>query len=90
MTDDATPLFDAPLFETPVFHPPIKRSVTIAGHQTSITLEPLFWEALHAAAEARNLPLNALIAQIDVARMEADDPPGLAGALRLWLFSQKA
>ena len=52
MTDDATPLFDARLLETPVFHPPIKRSVTIAGHQTSITLEPLFWEALHAAAEA--------------------------------------
>lgn len=84
MTDVATPLFDIP-----VFHPPIKRSVTIAGHQTSITLEPLFWEALHAAAEARELPLNALIAQIDVARLEADEPPGLAGAIRLWLFTKK-
>lgn len=85
MTDN-----ESPLFHVPLFHPPIKRSVTIAGHQTSITLEPLFWEALHATAEARDLPLNALIAQIDVARLEADEPPGLAGAIRLWLFAQKA
>lgn len=90
MTDTESPLFAGPLSEVPLFHPPVKRSVTIAGHQTSITLEPLFWEALHEAAEARDLPLNALIAQIDVARLEADEPPGLAGAIRLWLFSQKA
>ena len=73
----------------PLYHPPVKRSVTIAGHQTSITLEPLFWDALHAAAEARDLPLNALVARIDVARLDADTPPGLASAIRLWLFAQK-
>ncbi|MCA1652928.1 MAG: ribbon-helix-helix domain-containing protein, partial [Sphingomonadales bacterium] len=28
------------------YHPPVKRSVTIAGHQTSISLEPMFWTAL--------------------------------------------
>lgn len=73
----------------PLYHPPVKRSVTIAGHQTSISLEPLFWEALHAEAEARDLPLNALVARIDVARLEADAPPGLASAIRLWLFADR-
>jgi predicted DNA-binding ribbon-helix-helix protein len=70
------------------FHGPIKRSVTIAGHQTSISLEPLFWAALEAAATVRALPLNALIAEIDVLRIAADDPPNLASALRSWLFAQ--
>lgn len=71
----------------PLYHPPVKRSVTIAGHQTSISLEPLFWQALQTAAEARNLPLNALVARIDVERLDADTPPGLASAIRLWLFA---
>jgi predicted DNA-binding ribbon-helix-helix protein len=64
----------------------MKRSVTIAGHQTSISLEPLFWAALESAAAARALPLNALIAEIDALRIMADDPPNLASALRSWLF----
>lgn len=68
-----------------LFHPPVKRSITIAGHQTSITLEPLFWELLRAASENRALPVNALVARIDVARMEEQEPPGLATAIRLWL-----
>ena len=65
---------------------PVKRSVTIAGHQTSISLEPLFWDALRAAADKRELPLNALIAQIDLERIGANDPPNLGSAIRLWLF----
>jgi predicted DNA-binding ribbon-helix-helix protein len=64
---------------------PVKRSVTIAGHQTSISLEPIFWEKLEAAAAARALPLNALIAAIDHARIQAENPPNLASALRTWL-----
>lgn len=68
-----------------LFHPPVKRSVTIAGHQTSITLEPLFWDLLRNASELRTLPINALVAQIDLARMDAEEPPGLATAIRLWL-----
>ena len=68
-----------------LFHPPVKRSVTIAGHQTSISLEPLFWDLLRLAAGKRDLPINALIAQIDLARMDSDEPPGLATAIRLWL-----
>lgn len=71
------------------FAPPVKRSVTIAGHPTSISLEPMFWDALRLAAEEEGLPLNALIARIDVLRMTAPDPPNLASALRLWLFMRK-
>lgn len=70
---------------TDIFHPPVKRSITIAGHQTSITLEPLFWRLLRTAAEKQGLPVNALVAQIDLQRLDADEPPGLATAIRLWL-----
>jgi hypothetical protein len=34
------------------------------------------------------VPINALVAQIDAARIEAATPPGLAGAIRLWLAAQ--
>lgn len=70
------------------FHGPVKRSITIAGHQTSISLEPVFWAALEEAARARGLPLSALVAQIDALRIVARDPPNLASALRTWLFVQ--
>jgi len=66
---------------------PVKRSITIAGHETSITLEPLFWQALETAAVARDLPLSALVAEIDALRVVADDPPNLASALRTWALT---
>ena len=65
---------------------PIKRSVMIAGHSTSISLEPVFWEALKEAAEAEGVPVSALVARIDAARVEARDPPNLGSAIRVWLF----
>ena len=68
------------------FHGPVKRSITIAGHQTSISLEPVFWTALEASAGRLALPLSALVAEIDAIRIIADDPPNLASALRTWLF----
>lgn len=68
-----------------LYRGPVKRSVQIAGHLTSISLEPLFWDMLKAAADARSLPINALVARIDVERIAADDPPNLASAIRLWL-----
>ena len=67
-------------------HPPVKRSVTIAVHPTSVSLEPLFWDALEAEAARRDLPVNALVARIDVERMSADDPPNLTSAIRQWLW----
>ncbi|MBV9842185.1 MAG: ribbon-helix-helix domain-containing protein [Sphingomonadaceae bacterium] len=67
---------------------PIKRSVMIAGHATSVTLEPLFWQALEEAAAADALPLSALVARIDAARVTQGDPPNLASAIRVWLFER--
>lgn len=72
---------------TDIYHPPVKRSMTIAGHQTSISLEPLFWDSLKRAAEMRQLPVNALVAQIDVQRLDSETPCGLASAIRLWLVA---
>jgi len=71
----------------PLFHPPIKRSVEIAGHKTSISLEPVFWDMLKARAAREGVPINALVARIDAARLEAETPPGLAGAIRVWLVT---
>jgi predicted DNA-binding ribbon-helix-helix protein len=67
---------------------PIKRSVMIAGHSTSITLEPIFWDALVLAAAAEHVPLNALVARIDADRATGDDLPNLASAIRVWLFQR--
>jgi predicted DNA-binding ribbon-helix-helix protein len=66
---------------------PTKRSVTVAGHETSISLEPIFWDALEAAARDEGLPVNALIARIDVERLDAaGGAPNLTSAIRQWLF----
>jgi len=73
---------------TTPYHPPVKRSVEIAGHKTSISLEPLFWDALRAAAAAEGVPVNAIVARVDAERIMADDPPGLATAVRLWLAAR--
>ena len=70
------------------FQGPVKRSVTIAGHETSISLEPMFWQALDRAAKELGIPVNALVAQIDALRIEAEQPPNLTSALRLWLFDR--
>jgi len=67
---------------------PIKRSMMIAGHATSISLEPVFWDALRKASEEEGLPLNALVARIDAARVEAREPPNLGSAIRVWLFER--
>jgi predicted DNA-binding ribbon-helix-helix protein len=72
----------------PGYAPPRKRSVLIAGHQTSISLEPMFWRALEAEARQRGCALNALVAEIDVARLDAAQPPNLTSAIRQWLFAR--
>ena len=67
---------------------PVKRSVMIAGHATSISLEPIFWDALREAAADEGLPLSALVARIDAERIRESDPPNLASAIRVWLFER--
>jgi predicted DNA-binding ribbon-helix-helix protein len=75
---------------TPLYHPPVKRSVEIAGHKTSISIEPLFWDMLRETAGEEGVPVNALVARIDAERITAETPPGLAGAIRLWLAARLA
>jgi predicted DNA-binding ribbon-helix-helix protein len=72
------------------YAPPRKRSVLIAGHPTSISLEPLFWLALEASAREQGVPLNALVAEIDVARLDCAEPPNLTSAIRQWLFARSS
>jgi predicted DNA-binding ribbon-helix-helix protein len=68
---------------------PKKRSVTIAGHETSISLEAPFWDALREAALDKSVPINALIAQIDATRIDQANPSNLASAIRVWLFQRE-
>lgn len=57
-----------------------KRSITISGHRTSVSIEQPFWQALGEIAAARNLSLAAMIAEIDRERPEAAN---LSSAIRL-------
>jgi predicted DNA-binding ribbon-helix-helix protein len=62
-----------------------KRSVTIAGHRTSITLEAPFWDELNVLAKARGQTVNRLVTEIDAAR----DPAGnLSSDLRLFVLAE--
>jgi predicted DNA-binding ribbon-helix-helix protein len=61
---------------------PVKRSFTIAGHSTSISLEARFWDALKEAAHAEGTSIAALVERIDRQRGSA----GLSSAVRVWLL----
>jgi len=60
-----------------------KRSVIIAGHRTSVSLEPEFWSALKDLAEVRRLSINQLIEQIDAGRTR-----NLSSAIRVFVLGQ--
>lgn len=61
-----------------------KRSVTLDGHRTSLSIEQPFWDALKDLAAERNISLSALIQAIDHDR---DDPNvNLSGALRVYVL----
>lgn len=62
---------------------PVKHSVTLHGHRTSISLEAPFWAEIRAIAQAKSIPINALVAEIDAARgMDS----GLASAIRVYVL----
>ena len=61
----------------------MKRSLTLAGHRTSVSLEDEFWVAFREIALAREVPVNTLAAEIDAAR---DTETGLATAIRLFVL----
>jgi predicted DNA-binding ribbon-helix-helix protein len=64
---------------------PKKRSLTIAGHRTSITLEDAFWRELKAAAAEMGMSVSALASAIDAAR----EPASLSAAIRVFLLSRR-
>lgn len=64
---------------------PQKRSLTLAGHRTSVSLEPEFWQAFRDIAAARGIALNALAAEIDAGRAPGT---GLATAIRLFVLAE--
>ncbi len=61
----------------------LKRSVSIAGHRTSISLEEPFWEVLREIAEREKLSIQALIGRIDAER----DEQNLSSAIRVFVLS---
>lgn len=64
---------------------PLKRSLTLKGHRTSVTLEPEFWEALKRLAAAEGRSVNALVAELDAAR---DPTVSLSSVLRVRLLRE--
>ena len=65
---------------------PTKRSLTLRGHRTSVSLEPCFWEALRRLAAQKGRSVNDLAAEIDAARAAQDPGVSLASALRTHLM----
>jgi predicted DNA-binding ribbon-helix-helix protein len=63
-------------------HPVRKRSVRLAGHRTSVSIEEPFWTELTAIARARGLSLDRLIAEIDRERSG-----NLSSAIRLYVLA---
>lgn len=63
-----------------------KRSVTIAGHRTSLSLEAPFWSGLKEIACARGMALQKLIEEVDRRRSESDQPGNLSSALRVYVL----
>jgi predicted DNA-binding ribbon-helix-helix protein len=60
----------------------VKRSVAIAGHKTSVSLEDAFWKALREIAVSRKMTLSELVASIDAEREHAN----LSSAIRLFVL----
>ncbi len=62
---------------------PVKRSLTLQGHRTSVSLEAAFWAEFRRLAEAQGKSVNGLAAEIDASRT----PPGsLASAIRVYVL----
>ena len=62
--------------------PVVKRSIVIAGHKTSVSLEDAFWKGLKEIATAREMTLSDMVASIDTTR----DGGNLSSAIRLFVL----
>ena len=65
---------------------PRKRSLTIAGHRTAVSLEEPFWEAFRFAAETMGVPMARLVAEIDAVRGQTS----LSSAIRLFVLHHRS
>lgn len=63
---------------------PEKHSLTLAGHRTSVSLEPEFWEQFLRLARQQGRSVNDLAAEIDATRADQ----GLASAIRVFVLKQ--
>lgn len=66
-----------------------KHSVTIAGHDTSLSLEEVFWQALKETAKAEKISINALVEKIDSERPLKERTRNLSSAVRVYLFEKE-
>lgn len=64
---------------------PVKRSLTLRGHRTSVSLEEEFWQAFRTIAAKRRVPVNELASQIDAERDA--ELTGLASAIRVFVLN---
>ncbi|SFS11725.1 ribbon-helix-helix domain-containing protein [Yoonia litorea] len=63
---------------------PVKRSLTLKGHRTSVSLEDIFWKEFKRIADAQGDTINGLAAEIDAARGDI----GLASAIRIFVLER--
>lgn len=61
---------------------PVKRSLTLQGHRTSVSLEDIFWQSFRQIAERKGMTINGLAAEIDASREDI----GLAAAIRVYVL----
>lgn len=67
----------------------IKRSFTLHGHRTSVSLEAEFWELLDCYAKVKGQASAAIVAKVDEGRLQAPMPPlSLSSALRIFLLRE--
>jgi len=65
-----------------------KHSLTLAGHRTSVSLEPAFWRAFQDCAEREGISVNALAERIDAVRLRAGQGDmNLSAAIRLHILA---
>lgn len=62
--------------------PVVKRSIVVAGHKTSVSLEEAFWNAMKEIASARGMTLSDLVSEIDNTRKQGN----LSSAIRLYVL----
>lgn len=67
-----------------------KRSITLKGHRTSISLEDEFWTALDEIAAADGMTVPRIVSRVDRERLKQAPPPGLSSALRVYILKRKS